>query len=144
MPDENGEEQARTAIWSEEYELGIPLIDGQHKKLIEQLGGLLKALKTRRKERSVRESLEFLDTYTNDHFHTEERLLREQGYPDLEAHLEAHKYFRDTVVKAKNFIRANPDSEKSVQLVQSLLINWFVRHIKGTDQDYVAMLKKQG
>jgi hemerythrin len=144
VPDAHEEGQEKTAVWSEAYELGIPLIDGQHKKLIEQLGSLLKALKTRRKERSVRESLEFLDTYTNDHFYTEERLLREQGYPDLEAHLEAHKYFRDTVVKAKNFIRVNPDSEKSVQLVQSLLINWFVKHIKGTDQDYVALLKKQG
>ena len=131
-----------STIWSSEYELGIPLIDGQHKRLIEQLDALMKALKSLRTERVVRKCMEFLDTYTDDHFHTEERLLREHGYPHLDAHLEAHKYFRETVLKARDFIQANPRSDKSVQLVQSLLVNWFVKHIRGTDQEYVALLMK--
>ena len=143
MENADAEGHEETTMWSSEYELGIPLIDGQHKRLIEQMGTLLRALNSRRTARVVQECVDFLETYTDEHFHTEERLLRERGYPDLEAHIEAHKYFRETVVKAQSFIRANPSSEKSIQLVQSMLVNWFLKHIKGTDQEYVALLKRQ-
>ena len=47
-------------------------------------------------------------------------------------------------MKAKSFLRSNPDPEKCAQLVQSMLVNWFLKHIKGTDQEYVALLKKHG
>jgi hemerythrin-like metal-binding protein len=135
---EKGQEE--TAIWSPKYELGIPLIDGQHKRLVDEMEALLKSMKGRRTGKSVQECLDFLDIYTSEHFHTEERLMRQQGYPDLEAHLKAHQYFRDTVAKAQTFINLNPGSVKSLQLVQSMVINWFLKHIKGTDQKYVPML----
>ena len=144
MCDEIAEEHGRQALWSDDLELGIPLIDGQHRNLVARLESLLEALGTRRPESTVRQWLLFVDSYAREHFHTEERFMKEHGFPGLEAHAELHRHFGQTVVKAQKFIRANPGSEKSLQLVKSVLANWYIQHIKGTDQEYAIYFRNRG
>jgi hemerythrin len=144
MSDENAEEPARQALWSDDLKLSIPLIDGQHRNLVARLESLLEALGSRRPASALRESLHFLDSYAREHFHTEERFMKEHGFPGLEAHAGLHRHFRETVHKAEEFIRANPDSEKSLRLVKSVLANWYVQHIRGTDQEYAIYCRNKG
>ena len=66
------------------------------------------------------------------------------AFPGLAAHQQLHRDFRATVTKARRFIDAHQGSEKGVQLVHSLLANWYVQHIKGADQEYVTFFRGQG
>ena len=133
----------RPKLWTPDLELGIPLIDGQHKKLVQQLEEVFVAVKTRRPARLVQEALVFLDQYTQEHFHSEERFMAEHGYPGVEDHKAAHQHFRDQVTKAGKYVAVNPHSEKTLQLVQSMLVNWYIQHIKGTDQQYAKYVKNR-
>lgn len=144
MSSEDTGSQSGTSFWTPDLELGVPIIDGQHKNLILRIQALVVTLQSKRSRSALRECLRFLEQYTNEHFHTEERFIAEQGFPDAEAHKKLHDHFRDNITKAGAFIQANPDSEKSMQLVKSLLVNWYVQHIKGVDRKYIEYLRARG
>jgi len=129
-------------LWSPDFELGIPIIDGQHRNLVHHLELLLEGI-TKAKGDDVLPCLGFLQKYTVEHFATEERFMRQHGFTGLDAHAAQHSEFRQTVLKARKFIRRNPTGEKSAQLVQSMLIRWYVKHVKGSDQQYAAFFREK-
>lgn len=140
MPEEN----KTTPLWSPALALGIPLIDGQHKNLIERLDALLKALAADRPaHHEVRQCLAFVEKYTQEHFQTEERYMALHAFPGLAVHQELHRDFQTKVARARRFIEANSRSDQSEQLVRSLLYNWYVHHIRGADQEYTAFFRDQ-
>ena len=144
MASEDTEGQGTISLWTPDLELGVPIIDGQHKNLILRIQALLAALQSKRTMSALRECVRFLEQYTNEHFHTEERFIAEHGFPDAESHKKTHDHFRDNIAKAGAFIQANPGSEKSLQLVKSLLVNWYVQHIKGIDRKYIEYFRAKG
>jgi hemerythrin-like metal-binding protein len=109
-----------------------------------RIESLLVALKSKRSMSALRECLHFLEQYTSEHFHTEEHFMSEHGYPGIEDHVEVHEHFKENVSKAGAFIQANPNSDQSLQLVQSMLVNWYVQHIKGIDRKYIKYFKENG
>ena len=135
------DEKETPRLWSPNLALGIPLIDGQHRNLVERLEGLLRALQSDRPEHDLRQCLDFVDRYTHEHFHTEERFMAMHSFPGLGAHQKQHREFQATVVKARRFIESNPRSDQSAQLVRSLLVNWYLHHIRGADQEYASFFR---
>ena len=133
-----------TPLWTPRLVLGIPLIDGQHRNLVERLESLLRALRSGHPAHELRQCLDFVERYTQEHFQTEEHYMQVHKFPGFQAHQLLHRQFRVTVEKTRRFIEANPLSSKSLQLVRSLLVNWYVQHIQGTDQEYVAFYRDQG
>ena len=69
--------------------------------------------------------------------------MHEHGFPGFDDHAAVHSEFRETVLKARKYIRRNPGGEKPAQLVQSMLVHWFVKQIKGLDQEYVVFFRKK-
>ena len=135
---------APRSLWTKDLELGMPLIDGQHRKLVGHLEDLERAVQLGRPMAEVAQCVEFLTEYTEEHFHTEERFLRQNLYPDLEAHQGQHQAFRANVAKASRAVQIRLAADQSVQLIQSMVVHWYVQHIKGTDQQYVAYLRDKG
>jgi hemerythrin len=132
------------SLWSKRLALGIPLIDGQHRNLVERLEALLKALQSGHPAHELRQCLDFVERYTQEHFQTEEHYMQLHSFPGIEAHQELHRQFRESVRKARRFIEGDPQSSQSLKLVRSILINWYLQHIRGNDQEYVAHFRDQG
>jgi len=81
--------------WSDDWNLGIEEIDKQHRSLIEHFNDM------KRRQQSGADSfngdLLFMQNYIKTHFQTEERYMKEIGFPELESHVNEHNFLRDRV-----------------------------------------------
>jgi len=63
-------------LWKEKYELGVPLIDEQHKELFKRVESFMQVLRMASswedKVDKVNETLDFMNTYVVEHFRDEE------------------------------------------------------------------------
>jgi len=78
--------------WTQALSVGIPEIDAQHQELFRRVDRLLGAMLAN-DHRETGAMLAFLGEYVATHFSTEERFMREVGYPGLDRHTEEHERF---------------------------------------------------
>jgi hemerythrin len=141
MADEN------IVVWHNSYSVGIPLIDDQHKELI-NLTNQLYACCMEGREAS---KASFLQTvhgaveYIGYHFSTEEKVMTRIGYPDYATHKKEHNDFVRTVVSQVE------DYKSGRQFVPNVFVHflkdWVLTHIAVCDKklgEYLINLKKQG
>lgn len=123
--------------WTRELESGIPVIDTQHKRIIDFINELDDACRTGNKEETDH-VMEGLLNYTVTHFEFEEALQEKAGYPYLKAHRRIHEIFMKKVAEIRG--RAS-QGEDVAPLLLNLLQGWLASHIKGEDRDYVESVK---
>ena len=128
--------------WSDNYSIGLNIIDQQHKKWIDFINSLYKAFKNEvSKEEMNEEILKLLD-YTDYHFGFEEKYLEDFNCNDEEAHKKTHEVF---VTKIKNFqIQYTEGNEDAVYKLIVYVNNWVLHHIQEEDMAYVDCFKKNG
>jgi len=129
-------------VWNDSLSVGVDLIDRQHKSLIEKIAHLEDAIRTGQGPAEIVRTLDFLIDYTAYHFGTEEKNMRAYDYPELPAHIEKHKEFKKTL----NDLAADFEEEGATQpladSIETLLMNWFVKHIKDVDNRFGAFLRE--
>lgn len=119
--------------WSDSLNLGVPVIDAQHRELVARVGTVVSAVNARPAD--VGALLDFLGEYALSHFATEERLMGLHGYPESAAgaHREAHQAF----VRAFSGLRYDVDVEGMTQgitdRIQKWMVGWLMEHILGMD-----------
>jgi hemerythrin len=133
--------------WDSRYSVGIPLIDEQHKKLIELtndlyeacLGGIESATS------NFREAIRGTVEYVKYHFAAEEKILENVKYPGIAAHKKEHETFVVTI------LRDVKDFEEGKKFVPNVFVrylkDWILAHIAVEDKKYagyILALKKQG
>jgi hemerythrin len=128
--------------WSEKYSVGVPSIDGQHKKLIEIINSLYDSMRAGHGELALGKTLDDLLSYTRTHFRFEENLLQSKGYPDLVAHKKVHESLTAQVLDLVNQHKAGKTT-LSIQ-TGTFLKNWLANHILATDQKYSEHLIARG
>ena len=124
--------------WTRDLESGIPVIDAQHKRIIEFINELHDA----RQSGSASETnqvMEGLLNYTVTHFEFEEGLQEKAGYPFLKAHQRIHEIFMKKIADIRS--RSTAGEEVAHELL-TLLKGWLVSHIRSEDRDYVESVKK--
>lgn len=127
--------------WSSKYELGLAIIDEQHKVLVQLINDMEEVLAGKQ---TAQYSIVFADLikYTRYHFTTEEALMLASGYDldEINAHIKQHKQFideLDIVCKDTSLI-----TESELQIILSFLINWLTNHICKVDRRLVDHLEK--
>ena len=76
--------------WSDKYSLNVAEIDEQHKKLVSLVNVMYDAMQEGKGRDMIGTVIaEFVD-YTDYHFKAEERLLRQNGYLEYDAHKVMH------------------------------------------------------
>ena len=125
-------------LWKDKYELGVPLIDSQHRELFQRVDAFLKTLRTAvswdQKVLKVNETLEFMKGYVVEHFRDEEAYQKKIGYPGYEAHLKKH---RDFVLYVSDFSSEYEKKGCDEQLMQQFagkLLAWLINHVAAEDQ----------
>ena len=124
--------------WSPRYEVGIEVIDGQHRHLLELINRLQKALSMGEELDPLVESLRELVRYTEHHFATEERLMDEVG-ASAERHRGEHRRLLEALMRFTVKLDTTNVSESS-----HFLQDWLFRHIDEVDRPFGALLRSRG
>ena len=113
---------------------GNEAIDNQHKELIDRINKLVSCCENGSCQLEAVRMLDYLLEYTDFHFREEEELQRAVGYPGLPEHIKRHDEFREKVGELREMLEEEEGpSEKFVKAVQSNVIDWLYRHIRGFD-----------
>ena len=127
--------------WEEEYNLGIDVIDSQHKQIVNYINELSYSIK-RDDSAEVYNVLEQLRDYCLDHFEFEEQLMKQAGYILFEAHQNIHNRFKERVESIQEELSQGKDPMNVARRVRTWLMTWLIRHIQHEDTDYVPYVKK--
>ncbi|ACR13937.1 bacteriohemerythrin [Teredinibacter turnerae] len=123
--------------WNSELELGIPVIDSQHRRIVEYINAVYHARNTHSLEEIV-EVLDELVDYTLSHFAFEENLMEEAGYPFLNAHKKVHRLFARRVGSFQQRVKTGEDiTEELLHVLKA----WLINHIKCDDRDYSEVVR---
>jgi len=124
--------------WGPRYEVGIEVIDGQHRHLLELINRLQDALCAGSEIEQLVESLRELVRYTEHHFATEERLMDEVG-ASAERHRGEHQHLLEGLMRFTVRLDTASVSESS-----HFLQDWLFRHIDEVDRPFGALLRSRG
>ena len=89
----------KKVCWKDEYSVGVEKIDRQHRHLFEIINKLIDRSGSSEDLKLVSETLTEMLNYAKEHFTTEEELMQEYGYPEIESHKEQHIYFFKTTAE---------------------------------------------
>jgi methyl-accepting chemotaxis protein len=128
------EREAPFLLWKDEWNVGVPAMDAQHRQLIALINRLHSAMKRGEAASATEAVLKELIGYTEYHFSAEEQLLARSNYPGLPAQKEAHAKL---VAKAKDAHRRWAAGDTRVtQEVMEMVAGWLPQHIVKMDQQY--------
>lgn len=129
--------------WNEIYELGIPEIDLQHKKLI-SISNELYDVATKgdvNLKITMSKILKNLTDYTVYHFTSEEEFMKKFGYQGAPMHKIAHDNFvAEVTQQIKNL---SEGSQEDVLLFYDYIANWILAHIAKADKIWATFVKEK-
>lgn len=125
--------------WTAELEIGIDVIDGQHRRIVDYINRL-RDLSGGSDRAVVNQVIADLIDYTYSHFAFEEALMEEAGYPSLAIHQRTHQAFRDRV---DVFKRRNEEGEDVASPLAELLQTWLLEHILHDDTSYADLVREK-
>ncbi|KAL9649644.1 hypothetical protein ABK040_003321 [Willaertia magna] len=121
--------------WSSNFELGVLLIDSQHKMLVKLINQLSVAI-TEGDKANIAIVFDHVAGYTEFHFTAEERLMDQHHYQQSQKgpHKEAHKKFVEKVTDLKDELLGAEDVEAVGMEALEFLKDWLVNHILKVDR----------
>jgi hemerythrin len=131
-------------VWTPDLAVGVPLIDAQHKALIEHLNALAAAIARRQGETQIMGTLSFLVDYTHFHFGTEVRQMTAMGYPGLADHQARHEEFKALLTTLHEDLAEEGVTKALADSIQTLLLNWLRQHILTVDRQLGAFVQARG
>lgn len=127
--------------WKDEYLVGQPEIDNQHKRLFQLADELHTAMTAGKGKDVMLKTLGDLIDYTKRHFAAEEALMLRSKYPGYPEHKAFHDKLTAQVVQFQTEFAAGK-SIVSIQLLQ-FLKDWLQHHIAETDRKIAVYLSHQ-
>lgn len=126
--------------WQPNFSVGNPVLDAQHKKLLSLCKQAIECMSDNSREgvSLFHHILNDLSEYVDQHFQTEEALLKASGYPLLDKHKEEHLEYR---LKLTNFLLSATLGEINKAGLHHYLSGWWSDHILGSDKQYSGFIK---
>jgi len=125
-----------TLLWKTSYEMGIPVLDEQHKTLFSiylELDKLQHAQPSPSKD-SIWQMVQQLQDYTQFHFREEEALLQKASYPDFDDQHNEHELFSRLIIQFK--IEFDYDNPLIIENILQFVKKWLISHILKKDWKY--------
>ena len=129
--------------WSEQYSIGIPSVDEQHKTLVGFINRLNEAMAVGEAREVLADILVGLSQYTKEHFSYEEELFARFGYAESESHINEHHRMIKRVHQFSLDFQQDASGAISLELMQ-FMTNWLLNHIQHSDRDYAPFLIAKG
>jgi hemerythrin-like metal-binding protein len=130
----NKENHIEIFPWNTNFETGIPIIDEQHKKLIDLLNLLISHIAYQSDVPTLNLIFDELKEYTQYHFSTEEKIWQDYFYDDTwgEWHKHAHTDFISEVIKIKE--ESHQSLDETIEEIVKFLTHWLAFHILDSDK----------
>lgn len=123
--------------WDPSLNIGIDVIDNQHKRIVDYINDLELAVRNKDQE-VVKAVVEKMVDYTVTHFAFEEALMEKSGYKITASHQEVHRAFTRRIQDYQKRCIAGEDVAR--RLLSDLRM-WLINHIKRDDKDYVPAVQ---
>lgn len=123
--------------WSNVYNVGVDVIDEDHKRLAELINGLGRLLKAGQPRNKLVAQLEQITSFAQTHFAAEEALMHRHGYLGAERHKRAHRRLNEALPNLFEDL-----GKQSMVLTMHYLQEWLLRHIEAEDRAFAAALNR--
>lgn len=117
-------------VWQERYNLGVEVIDKEHKKLFSILNKLFDFGKQEEKSQWVcQEAVKYFRDHALKHFADEEAYMLSVNYEGLEVHRRIHRNFRERTIPAlERELELSKYSEESINHFLGVCAGWLIGH----------------
>jgi len=122
--------------WSKDLETGIPVVDADHRVLVELLNQVHDAIGDSEEHVTLGSVLRALGDYTVYHFAREERLQEVAGFEGVDAHRRTHAQLAARVTEIARQYATAPDTVQASE-VNAFLRSWLIDHILKQDMAFV-------
>lgn len=129
--------------WTNEFKLGLPAIDADHRELLDLCNEFLEAAQADRAITDLAIILDRLIQRTRAHFLAEERLLDRHGYPGFAIHKAEHERLlaQAATLKARYSETHQGDDLRHLTVeTADFLQTWLLDHICTNDRPYRPFL----
>jgi len=131
--------------WSDKYSVGIPLIDEQHKSLLDMINELFVHCKEgeEKANEAFTKTMKKLVDYVKFHFGAEEELLLKYKFPEkaYKEHKNEHEQF---VIKVLQVVDDFQNGKKFVpNETVRFLRDWILSHVAIVDKGYSKFLMQK-
>ena len=127
-------------MWKDSYQLGVELIDQQHKELFQMVDDLITNLNNSTEwqpKQKYMVALGFMKTYVTNHFQVEEAYQASMGYPGLEEHKKEHAKFTKAILEYEEKLHKTNYDLHLVKELSGVLVAWLIYHVMEKDQQIV-------
>lgn len=126
--------------WTNDVAVGNETIDSQHKELFRRINSFGEALWQGAGTEILAGHLTFLEEYVVSHFASEERLMKEKGYPLYQGHKVEHERFIEDVASLRRKLAAGdlPSAVAADAFDRTCI--WTRNHVKKMDQEFGRFL----
>jgi len=125
-------------MWDDSYEIGVELIDQQHKDLFANATeGLLTSIQSPHEyghKQSCINTIGFLKDYVVRHFNDEEAYQQSINYPELEAHKEQHARLAQELSQYEKRLVTSNFSVPMMKLFMAFVVRWLMKHVAEEDR----------
>lgn len=118
--------------WRDDFKIGIPAVDHEHRQLIELINALHAQISDRRDSTVVEGFLADLFSEISAHFALEEKLMRDLKYDQIDAHKTEHERLLDEI---RDIMEAY-DDDAYFDYEDALSVHlkiWFTDHFSDAD-----------
>lgn len=119
--------------WKDEYLLGIPAIDLQHKGIFDCISRIAQGATDGDRLRAEVEVVKLLNLL-QEHFLIEESMMQKLHYPDVEQHIAAHRQFHSDVhhLAQTSLMKKGGVPREALKITHK----WLTEHIMVSDKRY--------
>ena len=136
-----------TFIWTQEYSVGVQLVDEQHQHFFAIANKLASISREKSPDREVLSNLfGELGDYALYHLSTEESFFRGFDYEDAAAHVAAHNAYRDMIANRFMFEiqKSGVDFQKLAEDMALYSGAWLQEHIMIMDKKFTPFFNQHG
>jgi hemerythrin len=129
-------------VWNPEYNLGIPIIDEQHRGIVSTINSLHFGLQNNFGKNMLSPIIDMMHNYTRIHFQVEESFLEKIDFPHAKKHHELHRNLETELFKAGKSSIMDKDPYEFLDFLK----NWWINHICSEDliyRDYIISSVKK-
>ena len=127
-------------VWSDEYNIGVDIIDKEHQRLFRIINKLLAFGEEEKKGQwACLEGIKYFKEHALKHFEDEEKYMESISYRELETHRYIHREFRDhTLPTLEQELKITNYSPAAMNHFLGVCIGWLIGHTSIEDRAIVG------
>ena len=121
-------------IWKPEYDLGIPIVDEQHRGIVTTINSLYYGMQNKHNhdESMLMSIIDMTHDYTKVHFIIEENFLKKCNYPHVHQHHALHCELISALSRVSKKSLLNDDPYQFMEFLKK----WWIDHICDRDRNF--------